>query len=470
MLFSSLIFLIGFLPLTIGVYFLIPKRCKLRNFFLTIMSLFFYAWGEPRFVLAMIVSIIVNYLFALIIDHQRNNEKNKKIIIAATVLFNLSYLFVFKYLDFAIHTLSVMIGREFTPFGIRLPIGISFFTFQAMSYVFDVGKGEGDVQKNPLNVALYISFFPQLIAGPIVRYNTIAHQIENRRENFDDFCVGIYRFTAGLSKKLLLANNLAIVADRAFDQPLSDLSTSMAWLGILAYTLQIYFDFSGYSDMAIGLGKMFGFHFKENFDYPYLSQSIREFWRRWHISLGSWFRDYVYIPLGGSKRGNMRTALNLIVVWFMTGLWHGANLTFVVWGIYYCVLILIERYILKEGRNNDRSKLVRRSIVFLLVVIGWVFFRSPNLTSAGGYLRIMFAIVPNQLMDRQFILYSREYFLFLVVGFILAGGAVPAFRKQLNKYPKVEYVFTVLLSCAGLLLSIAYLTKGGYNPFIYFNF
>jgi D-alanyl-lipoteichoic acid acyltransferase DltB (MBOAT superfamily) len=339
-----------------------------------------------------------------------------------------------------------------------------------MSYVFDVGKGEGDVQKNPLNVALYISFFPQLIAGPIVRYNTIAHQIENRRENFDDFCVGIYRFTAGLSKKVLLANNLVIVADRAFDQPLSDLSTSMAWLGILAYTLQIYFDFSGYSDMAIGLGKMFGFHFKENFDYPYLSQSIREFWRRWHISLGSWFRDYVYIPLGGSKRGNMRTALNLIVVWFMTGLWHGANLTFVVWGIYYCVLILIERYILKEGRNNDRSKLVRRSIVFLLVVIGWVFFRSPNLTSAGGYLRIMFAIVPNQLMDRQFILYSREYFLFLVVGFILAGGAVPAFRKQLNKYPKVEYVFTVLLSCAGLLFSIAYLTKGGYNPFIYFNF
>lgn len=218
------------------------------------------------------------------------------------------------------------------------------------------------------------------------------------------------------------------------------------------------------------LGKMFGFHFKENFDYPYLSQSIREFWRRWHISLGSWFRDYVYIPLGGSKRGNMRTALNLIVVWFMTGLWHGANLTFVVWGIYYCVLILIKRYILKEGRNNDRSKLVRRSIVFLLVVIGWVFFRSPNLTSAGGYLRIMFAIVPNQLMDRQFILYSREYFLFLVVGFILAGGAVPAFRKQLNKYPKVEYVFTVLLSCAGLLFSIAYLTKGGYNPFIYFNF
>lgn len=470
MLFSSLIFLIGFLPLTIGVYYLIPKRCKLRNFFLTIMSLFFYAWGEPYFVLAMIASIIVNYLFALFIDHQRNNEKNKKIIISAMVIFNLSYLFVFKYLDFAVHTLSVMVGRDFLPLGIRLPIGISFFTFQAMSYVFDVSRGEGDVQKNPLNVALYISFFPQLIAGPIVRYNTIAHQIENRIENFDDFCTGTYRFTAGLSKKVLLANNLAIMADRAFDQPLSDLSTSMAWLGILAYTLQIYFDFSGYSDMAIGLGRMFGFHFNENFDYPYLSQSIRDFWRRWHKSLGSWFRDYVYIPLGGSKRGNIRTALNLIVVWFLTGLWHGAYLTFVVWGIYYCVLILIERYILNEGRNNDRSKLVRRCIVFLLVVIGWVFFRSPNLTSAGGYLRIMFAIAPNQLIDRQFILYLREFFLFLVVGFILAGGTVPALRKQLNKYPKVEYAFTVLLSCAGLLLSIAYLTKGGYNPFIYFNF
>lgn len=314
MLFSSLIFLIGFLPLTIGVYYLIPKRCKLRNFFLTIMSLFFYAWGEPYFVLAMIASIIVNYLFALFIDHQRNNEKNKKIIISAMVIFNLSYLFVFKYLDFAVHTLSVMVGRDFLPLGIRLPIGISFFTFQAMSYVFDVSRGEGDVQKNPLNVALYISFFPQLIAGPIVRYNTIAHQIENRIENFDDFCTGTYRFTAGLSKKVLLANNLAIMADRAFDQPLSDLSTSMAWLGILAYTLQIYFDFSGYSDMAIGLGRMFGFHFNENFDYPYLSQSIRDFWRRWHKSLGSWFRDYVYIPLGGSKRGNIRTALNLIVV------------------------------------------------------------------------------------------------------------------------------------------------------------
>lgn len=470
MLFSSLIFLTGFLPLSIGLYYLIPKLSNLRNFFLTMVSLIFYAWGEPCFVLAMIVSIAVNYLLALLVDSQRNRIKSRKVVIAISVLFNLSYLFVFKYLDFSIRAFSLILGRNISPVGIRLPIGISFFTFQAMSYVFDVSRGDGEVQKNPFNVALYISFFPQLIAGPIVRYNTIATQIKNRRENFDDFCSGIYRFTSGLSKKVLLANNFAIVADRAFDQPLSALSTSMAWLGILAYTLQIYYDFSGYSDMAVGLGRMFGFHFLENFDYPYLSKSIREFWRRWHISLGTWFRDYVYIPLGGSRGSNRRTAFNLIVVWFLTGLWHGAELTFVVWGIYYCVLLLFERFILKEKNASYRNMLVRRIITFFLVVIGWVFFRSPNLMSSVGYLRVMFALSSNPLINGQFVLYMREYYHFLVVGFLLAIGAVPVLRKHLRKYPKMEYALTALLSCIGFLLSIAYLTKGSYNPFIYFNF
>ncbi|MDD3926872.1 MAG: MBOAT family protein, partial [bacterium] len=344
MLFSSSVFIFLFLPVTILVYYALIKNRPLQNILLLIVSLLFYAWGEPWFVFVMIGSIISNWFFGLLIDKHRDSPAKVKFLLVAMLAFNLSVMFIFKYLVFALVNINGLLKTHITVPDITLPIGISFFTFQAMSYVLDVYRKKGDVQINPLNVGLYISFFPQLIAGPIVRYQTIAEMINGRKENFDDFSQGVCRFIVGLAKKILLANTLALVADKAFSLPAGELSVTFAWLGAIAYAFQIFFDFSGYSDMAIGLGKMFGFHFDENFNYPYISKSVSEFWRRWHISLGTWFRDYVYFPLGGSRvtsRG--RLVLNLFIVWLLTGIWHGANWTLIIWGLYYFVFITTEK-------------------------------------------------------------------------------------------------------------------------------
>ncbi len=339
MLFSSLTFLFLFLPLILIIYYTV--RIELRNYVLLFFSLFFYAWGEPKYILLMLFSISINYIFGLLVDRWRGT-KYIKLILGLSVVFNLGLLGIFKYTNFIIENMKSF-GLEFSIAEIRLPIGISFFTFQAMSYVIDVYRKEGKCQKNPLNLALYISFFPQLIAGPIVRYQTVAKQIEERRENFEQFSEGTKRFIRGLGKKAILANGVGYIADQILTSDFSNLSLTGAWLGIIAYTLQIYFDFSGYSDMAIGLGKMFGFEFLENFNYPYISKSITEFWRRWHISLGSWFRDYLYIPLGGNKGSKYKFYRNIFIVWLATGLWHGASWNFIFWGVFYGVLIVLER-------------------------------------------------------------------------------------------------------------------------------
>ena len=336
MLFSSTKFLYLFLPAVLFFYFVVFRKSRcLQNIFLLFASLFFYACGEPKFVLVMIVSIIANWFLGLMIDKKRDNKKLRKFFLCLDIIFNLAILFIFKYLMFAGNVIEIISGTDLSVPEIALPIGISFFTFQAMSYVIDVYKCKNEVQKNILYVGLYISFFPQLIAGPIVRYETIADQIINRKETFNDVADGFVRFIIGLSKIVLLANSFSMIANQSFDTVNNgdSISVLFGWLGAIAYTLQIFFDFSGYSDMAVGLGRMFGFRFPENFDYPYISSSITEFWRRWHISLGTWFRDYLYFPLGGSRCSKARNILNLFIVWFLTGLWHGADFTFIVWGL-----------------------------------------------------------------------------------------------------------------------------------------
>jgi alginate O-acetyltransferase complex protein AlgI len=381
MVFSSSIFLFFFLPAVLfGYYVLFRKSRRWQNILLTFASLFFYAWGEPIFVIIMIGSICINWLLGLHISRRAENKKAQKIIVAVAVTVNIGILFIFKYLSFFANTFS---GNDII--NIALPIGISFFSFQALSYVLDIQRGRGDARKNPLDVALYISFFPQLIAGPIVRYETIADQIQGRRETLSSFTDGIERFMIGFIKKVLIANNIALVADLAFNNGTPTMLFS--WVGAISYTLQIYYDFSGYSDMAIGLGKMFGFEFNENFDYPYISKSITEFWRRWHISLGTWFRDYVYFPLGGSRvETKTRLVFNLFIVWFLTGVWHGANWTFFVWGLMYFVLISLE----KLTGFYKKIGFFGHIYTMLFVVFGWVIFRADSLTSAYAYLTAMF--------------------------------------------------------------------------------
>ncbi len=374
---------------------------------------------------------------------------------------------MFKYLTFTISSINQFFGLSLNVPSIALPIGISFFTFQAMSYVIDVYRGE-TYQKNILNVGLYISFFPQLIAGPIVRYETVANQIEYRKETFSNFSSGIYRFILGLGKKVLIANTMAVVADTFFDGNISNISCLSAWVGAVAYTFQIFFDFSGYSDMAIGLGRMFGFNFLENFRYPYISTSITEFWRRWHISLGTWFRDYLYFPLGGSRvEKKSRLVFNLFVVWLMTGIWHGANWTFIVWGLMYFVLLVIEK---QTGiHKSEKFKPVRYIYTIFFVIIGWVIFRASSIENAVEYIGAMFGF-SGILSDNSALFYLKEN----VFGFVLALlASTPVFRKLYEKYLSESKSGQVLVAVSLIiifLLSIIYIVKGTYNPFIYFNF
>lgn len=346
MVFSSLVFLFVFLPVILILYYISSNKYK--NYLLLIASLFFYAWGEPTYVLIMILSIIVNYICGLLVEENKKTIIKKFGLILA-IVFNILMLGVFKYSGFLVSNINNILNINLPLPKIALPLGISFFTFQAMSYVIDVYKKDAKVQRSILNLSLYISLFPQLVAGPIVRYQTIADQIDYREHNISKFGEGVNRFIIGLSKKVILSNSLGMLADAVFNTSVEDLTIISSWLGIIAYSLQIFFDFSGYSDMAIGLGKMFGFEFLENFNYPYISQSASEFWRRWHISLGSWFRDYVYFPLGGSRKGTLRTYINLFIVWFLTGFWHGASWTFIAWGLYFGVLIGMEKAFLEKN-------------------------------------------------------------------------------------------------------------------------
>jgi D-alanyl-lipoteichoic acid acyltransferase DltB (MBOAT superfamily) len=451
----------------------------------------FYAWGEPAFVLIMLLSIFANYIFALAVEKYAQDKRTSKIIVVLMLVFNLSLLFVFKYVNFFVLSINTMLGINLRIPTITLPIGISFFTFHAISYVLDVHRKtviDGDTiyaQRNPINVGLYLSLFPQLIAGPIIRYKTVVHQIEHREENFTDFCEGVRRFIIGLSKKILISNNLAIIAEKSFSMAPSELSVSFAWLGAIAYSLQIFFDFAGYSDMAIGLGKMFGFHFMENFNYPYISKSISEFWRRWHISLGSWFRDYVYFPLGGSRKGKIRTIVNLSIVWFLTGFWHGANWTFMAWGLYFFLFIAIEKMVMKS-KNNEKEgyviSLLKHIYVLLVLVFGWVLFRSDSITYAIDYIKTMMGVTGVHVVDSLSVLYLNENIWFLAAGIIFSMPIISVLKNRyagmkdqvkLFNLVSVRYIYNLLYVFVYIYIFIvatSYIVKGSYNPFIYFNF
>ena len=472
MLFSSTTFIYLFLPIVLAVYyFLLRKFRTAQNVFLFFVSILFYAWGEPRFVLIMVCSIGVNWLLGLWIHSCRGNAALSRVIIAVDVVLNLGLLFLFKYLNFTADILNRFFDAGWEIPQITLPIGISFFTFQAMSYVIDVYRGKGQVQKNILCVGLYIAFFPQLIAGPIVRYETIADQIQNRRETLDDVTKGFSRFIIGLAKKVLLSNNIALLADAAFSASASGkmISVGFSWLGALAYTMQIFFDFSGYSDMAIGLGQMFGFHFLENFNYPYISSSISEFWRRWHMSLGSWFRDYVYFPLGGSRVSKGRLIWNLFVVWSLTGLWHGANFTFILWGLMYFLLLTVEKLTGFDKKNGPALNILKRIYTILFVLLGWVLFRAESVSSAITYIGSMFGVHGNPLTDGYFTGYLAQNAIILVLGGLFCTPAA----KEVGGRIKPSLPTDILYVAVYLLLfifSIASLASSSYNPFIYFNF
>lgn len=492
MVFSSAAFLFAFLPLTLAGYYLLPRRC--RNVFLTLVSLLFYAWGEPKFVLVMLLSILMNYIFGLLVVRP-GKAGYQKLILTIMVMANLSLLFVFKYLNFTIENLNVLFHGAIPQTHITLPIGISFFTFQAMSYVFDVALGRGSVQRNPLKVALYVSLFPQLIAGPIVRYETVAEEINTRKETLSDFVRGSRRFIVGLAKKMILSNSIALLADQAFDfGSTAQLSAAMAWLGALAYAFQIYFDFGGYSDMAIGLGLMFGFHFDENFNYPYISRTVSEFWQRWHISLSSWFRDYLFypvsrkaVPLGkkvkqrwGKTAGRLTPSIiALAVVWLSTGIWHGASWGYILWGVYYGVLLIAalifqptsKKWVKSLKINTDSPWFAAFQILrtMTLVLLGYVLFRSTSMHRAAGYFGAMFGLTGNAAVDATALEALRNHASALLLCAVGSTPVVGLMQRRLGRLGSSEAVKNVVCLVL-LILSAAYIVSSSYNPFIYFAF
>ena len=462
MVFSSSIFLFGFLPITFLFYFVVFRKSRLwQNILLLAVSLFFYAWGEPLFVLILLLSITFSWLCGVMIDKTRGKYDKFWLIIG--IIFSILILFTFKYLNFFADSISQLLHISSIIPTIALPIGISFFTFQAMSYIIDVYREKKPSQKNPLFVGLYIAFFPQLIAGPIVRYETIADQIQNRQESYELFANGVFRFVFGLGKKVVLANSFAIIADSAFG--MTSPTFSIAWIGAIAYSLQILFDFSGYSDMAIGLGKMFGFQFEENFNRPYLASSVSDFWRRWHISMGTWFRDYVYFPLGGSRVKKPRMIFNLFVVWLLTGLWHGADWTFIFWGLFYFIFISVEK--LTNIEKRGLHKVFGHIYTLFLVLIGWVLFRSDSISYALTYLKSMFFVSGEGASTA--LIYLKENWIIFLVG-VLACLPLDIWFGKLIKNNNVKLIIKSVFVVIVFIVSVTYVVKGTYNPFIYFNF
>ena len=464
MVFSSMVFLCIFLPVVFLLHLLLPG-IRAKNGMLLLASLIFYAYGEPVYVMLMIASAFVNYLSALLIGRK---PAGKKAVMAVNVILNLGVLVLFKYTGFLAESVNTILGTAIPVPSIRLPIGISFFTFQAMSYVIDVYRGVTGAQKNFGKVLLYISFFPQLIAGPIVKYHDIAQEIENRTQTVDGVTDGIRRFIVGLSKKVLISNTVGLVADTLFAADVSGLNAAAAWIGAVSYMLQIYFDFSGYSDMAIGLGEMFGFHFKENFNYPYISGSIREFWRRWHMSLSGWFQEYLYIPLGGSRKGKIRTVINKFIVFLCTGIWHGANVTFLFWGLYHGCFLMLEEIVPAIREQGGKVKSFFQHIYTLLVVlIGFVFFRADSMHQGAAWIKTMFTGFGSNTAAMSLALEQLTplYLVTVAVG-IVACCPVKMLVKKGRAYEAVTAAGSLVL----LLLCMLSLASGTYNPFIYFRF
>ena len=479
MIFSSTLFLFIFLPLTLLIYYAIPKKyVAAKNIELLIASLIFYAWGEPKNVILMLISIAANYGFGLLLEKYDENKRARKIILIISVIFNLGMLFYFKYLGF-------FTGGRVT---VILPIGISFFTFQIMSYTIDVYLRNVKTQRDPFKLALYISLFPQLIAGPIVRYIDVEKELANRTYDVDKIFKGVTRFSVGLAKKVVISNTVGLLADNIFKLDVTQMSSATGWLGAIAYTLQIYFDFSGYSDMAIGLGHMMGFNFIENFNYPYISKSVQEFWRRWHISLSSWFRDYLYIPLGGNRKGKIRTYINLLIVFACTGFWHGAAWNFLVWGLFHGLFLVIERIGFKKVLAGEFKSLENKPkaakacritmtvighiYTMLIAIIGWVLFRAETMGKAWQYLCTMFRF-SNWGWVKAVAQLDGYTLVILLLGVVCSFPIVPVVREKLRKYSWGETAVSIIGAVSMLtllLLSIFCLTGSDYNPFIYFRF
>ena len=467
MVFSSITFLFAFLPIVLLVYYISPRFIK--NFVLMLFSLLFYAWGEPKYVFVMIASILVGYIGGIMVDKFmcKDNVKMAKLAVVMSVIINLGVLFFFKYFDFFADTINNIPSINIKTLGLELPIGISFYTFQILSYTVDVYRDKAKCQKNIINLAAYITLFPQLIAGPIVRYETVAEQLDVRKESIDDFGEGVRRFIVGLGKKVLIANMAGEIVDSISKLSVNDNTVALAWISAIAFSIQIYFDFSGYSDMAIGLGRMFGFKFLENFDYPYISKSITEFWRRWHISLSSWFRDYVYIPLGGNRCSKPRWVFNMFVVWALTGLWHGAAWNFVLWGLYFFFVLVIEKLLI--GKWIEKIYVVRRVYALLLILIGWVIFNCSSVEHIMTYLKTMFT--GYEAIDLMiFRDMNASYVIpYLVVGLIAVG---PWFKKLFD-WMNRHFITGIMydLFCLGVLaICVVMLINNSYNPFIYFRF
>ena len=468
MLFSSMTFIYIFLPILLLIYFLSPK--KLHNTILLIASIIFYAWGEPKYLLLMFLTIIINFIGAIAIEKY---ESHKKSTLITFVLLDLLFLIYFKYFDFLIVNINALFRSNIDLVNIALPLGISFYTFQAMSYIIDVYRKEVKAQRNFFKLALYICLFPQLIAGPIVKYHDIEGQIDARIIDFEKFNTGVKRFIIGLSKKVLLANTFGLIADKVFSQDPHAFNSAIAWLGAVSYTFQIYFDFSGYSDMAIGLGLLFGFNFQENFNYPYISRSVTEFWRRWHISLSTWFKQYVYIPLGGNRDGRVKTCINLGIVFLLTGIWHGASWNFIIWGIWSAIFIIVEKWVnLKELESKPQRtyiNILRHIYCVLFFTIGWVIFRADDLKYAIHYIMNMFGCLSVKL-DAA---YPLTYYIdnIQIITFIVAIlCSVPVFKNILKPGSTIKKVAVNIWLFFLFILSSMSIAASTYNPFIYFRF
>lgn len=462
--FSSLPFLFGFLPFTLALYFAAPPRW--RNLVLLLTSLVFYGWGEPIYLGIMVLSILIDYTHGLLVERYRSRDKLARWFVAESVILNLGLLGFFKYWDFFAENLSRLPGITLPALGLPLPIGISFFTFQTMSYTIDVYRRDAPAQRDIVAFGAYVTMFPQLVAGPIVRYREVAAELKERVNTTADFAAGAGRFTVGLAKKVLLANSIGALWDAELAAQSAGMLTAFGgWLGIAAYGFQIYFDFSGYSDMAIGMGRMLGFHFPENFARPYTAASVTEFWRRWHISLTTWFREYLYIPLGGSRRGTARTVRNIFIVWLCTGFWHGASWNFILWGLHFFLWLMLEKYLLKDFLQR-LPRWLRHAYTLLVVFAGWGIFAMEDLSVCGGYFRVCFG--GGALWSAVDGYYLRTYAVLLVLLTVGSANTVKAVWERLPE--RAREALASVLMLAGLVLCTAYLVDGSYNPFLYFRF
>ena len=463
MIFSSIPFLFFFFPLFILLYFTLPFKYK--NYILLLFSLIFYAWGEPIYILLMIFSSIVDFINGKNIEKHKDDNKKKKIYLIISIIINISLLGFFKYADFFIKVINNILNLDIPLLNLGLPIGISFFTFQTMSYSIDVYRGDVKAEKDFLTFMTYVCMFPQLIAGPIVRYETVSSELHKRDINFKKFADGFTRFLRGLFKKVLIANNIGLLFTLITSSEVNDISIMTGVLAIVSYAFQIYFDFSGYSDMAIGMGNMCGFTFLENFNYPYISKSITEFWRRWHISLSSWFKDYVYIPLGGSRVNILKNIRNILIVWILTGFWHGASWNFIFWGLYYGILLLLEKFVLKKYIDK-LPDFVKHIYTIVLVFIGWMIFAFDDSKYLFGFIK---ALTSNKFIDSAFLYYFKNYFLILVIATLFSLPVYPKVKEKMN-----NTIFTSLLSISIyvilFIVTLSYLVSDTYNPFLYFRF